>query len=189
DLGDEALPELGQHQRRQRERGDHDREAPPVRRARPLGDGASDQRVDAAGGRRRQRAHFGVGTNSPVGRKSRGRISAKKDTMMAWAGLTQMAASDSSRLTKIEARMEPARLPMPPTTTTTKALSVKSKPIAWLMPTSGPNRTPLAAAIDAPMANTTVCTQGTGIPIASAMTRSCVGARIQMPRLPYLGNR
>src|SRR5437773_9127626 len=45
------------------------------------------------------------------------------------------------------------RSPIPPTTTTTKALRVKSKPMAWLTPTRGPKRTPLAAAMAAPMAN------------------------------------
>jgi hypothetical protein len=130
-----------------------------------------------------------VGTNNPVGRNRSVRISATNDTMMAWAGLIQIEASDSRRLTKMEARIEPARLPMPPTTTTTKALSVKSKPIAWLMPTSGPKRTPLAAAIAAPIANTTVCTHGTGMPIASAITRSCVVARIQIPCLPCFMKR
>ena len=40
----------------------------------------------------------------------------------------------------------------------------------------------------APMANAAVCTHGTGMPIACAMTRSCVVARIQMPYLPYLRN-
>ena len=90
---------------------------------------------------------------------------------------------------KIDAAMEPPRLPMPPTTTTTNALSVKSKPIAWLMPTVGPKSTPLAAAMPAPIANTTVWTSGTGMPIASAMTRSCVVARIQIPCLPYFMKR
>ena len=38
------------------------------------------------------------------------------------------------------------------------------------------------------MANTPVKTHGTGMPMACAMTRSCVVARIQMPNLPYLRN-
>ena len=82
---------------------------------------------------------------------------------------------------KIEAAIDPPRLPMPPTTTTMKALSTQSSPMAWLTPTSGPNSTPLAAAMPAPIANTAVCTHGTGMPMACAMTRSCVVARIQMP--------
>src|SRR5438105_6361636 len=105
------------------------------------------------------------------------------------AGLTQIVASDSSKLMKMDARIEPPRFPMPPTTTTTNARSVKSNPIAWLMPTVGPNSTPAAAAMPAPIAKTTVCTNGTGMPIASAMTRSCVVARIQMPCLPYFMKR
>ena len=48
-------------------------------------------------------------------------------------------------------------------------------------PDQRPNSTPLAAAIAEPIANTAISTQGTGMPIASAMTRSCVVARIQMP--------
>ena len=36
----------------------------------------------------------------------------------------------------------------------------------------------------APRANTPVWTQGTGIPMAWAITRSCVVARIQMPYFP-----
>ena len=48
---------------------------------------------------------------------------------------------------------------MPPTTTTMNARSVKSKPIVWVTPPSGPKSTPLAAAMAAPMANTAVCTQ------------------------------
>ena len=45
-----------------------------------------------------------------------------------------------------------------------------------------------AAAMPAPIANAAVCTQGTGMPMACAMTRSCVVARIQMPYLPYFRN-
>src|ERR1700720_2690349 len=67
---------------------------------------------------------------------------------------------------QIAAAIEPARFPMPPITTTMKALRIQSSPIAWFTPTSGPNSTPLAPAMAAPMANTTVSTQGTGIPIA-----------------------
>ena len=74
---------------------------------------------------------------------------------------------------------------MPPTTTTTNALSTQSAPITWLTPTRGANSTPLAAAIAAPIANTTVCTMGTGMPIAEAIVRSWVVARIQIPYLPY----
>src|SRR6185369_156228 len=171
--GREAPPEFREHQRGDGQQAQHDDEAGPV--------AAHRGRQRIAGGRH----HFGVGTNSPVGRKSSVRMSATKDTMTAWAGLTQIDANDSSRLMKIAARMEPPRLPMPPTTTTTNAFSVQSIPMAWLTPTIGPQSTPLAAAIAAPMANTTVCTRGTGMPIAEAMIRSCVVARIQMPYLPY----
>ena len=45
---------------------------------------------------------------------------------------------------------------------------------------------PGAAAMPEPKANTPVSTNGTGMPIACAMVRSCVVARIQMPNLPYL---
>jgi len=89
---------------------------------------------------------------------------------------------------KMAAAIDPPRLPMPPTTTTMKAFSTQGSPMAWSTPTSGPNSTPLAAAMPAPMAKTAVWTQGTGMPMASAITRSCVVARIQMPYLPYLRN-
>ena len=82
---------------------------------------------------------------------------------------------------KIAAAIEPPRLPMPPTTTTMKARSTQSSPHRGLTPTSGPNSTPLAAAMPEPIAKTRSSTQGTGMPIACAMTRSCVVARIQMP--------
>ena len=75
---------------------------------------------------------------------------------------------------------------MPPTTTTMKARSVKSAPMFWVTPPRGPKSTPLAAAMAAPMAKTPVWTNGTGMPMAEAMTRSCMVARIQMPYLPYL---
>src|SRR6185503_10423676 len=109
----------------------------------------------------RAAVHFGVGTNRPVGRKSSVRISAVKDAITAWAGLTTSEAYASSRLMKIDARIDPPRLPMPPTTTTMKARSVKSAPIVWVTPPIGPNSTPLAAAMAAPIAKTAVCTQGT----------------------------
>ena len=54
------------------------------------------------------------------------------------------------------AAIEPPRLPMPPTTTTMKAFSTQSRPMAWLTPAMGANNTPLAAAMAAPMANTPV---------------------------------
>ena len=77
---------------------------------------------------------------------------------------------------------------MPPITTTMKAFKIQSTPIAWLTPTSGPNSTPLAPAIAAPIANTAVSTQGTGMPIAWAINRSCVVARIQTPKVLNLRN-
>ena len=86
------------------------------------------------------------------------------------------------------AAIEPARFPIPPTTTTMNALRTQSTPMAWLTPTNGPNNTPLAAAMPAPIAKTPVRTHGTGMPIAWAMTRSWVVARIQMPQVPNLRN-
>src|SRR5208282_3978745 len=162
DFGQKAAPELRQHQRcNDQQRQDNSKPGPIDSRAR--------------------RAHLGVGTKSPVGRNNRVRISTTKETMTAWAGLTHSEAYASNREMKIEAAIEPARFPMPPTTTTMKAFKIQSSPIAWLTPTNGPNKTPLAPAIPAPMAKTTVSTQGTGMPMACAMTRSCVVARIQIP--------
>jgi hypothetical protein len=76
DLGGEALPERRQHQRGRDEQPDHDGKADPVRP------------VPAVGGR----GHLGVGTNRPVGRNSRVRISATNETITAWAGLTKSDA-------------------------------------------------------------------------------------------------
>src|SRR5207245_1931276 len=67
-----------------------------------------------------------------------------------------------------------------------KAVSAQAAPMAVVTRTRGAKSTALAAAIEAPIANTTVWTMGTGIPMAAAMTRSWVVARIQMPYLPYL---
>ena len=47
----------------------------------------------------------------------------------------------------------------------------------------------LAAAMAAPIANTVVCTRGTGIPMAEAITRSWVVARIQIPYFPNFRKR
>ena len=44
----------------------------------------------------------------------------------------------------------------PPTTTTMNARRVKSNPIVCVTPANGPKRTPLAAAIAEPIANTPV---------------------------------
>src|SRR5207237_10359644 len=148
-LGYEAPPELWQHERRDGEERQDEAKANPV-----------------TDGTRTRCHHFGVGTNRPVGLKRSVRISTTKETMTAWAGLTQIEANASSMLMKIDARIEPPRLPMPPTTTTMNAFSMKSSPMAWFTPTSGPKRTPLAAAMAAPTANTIVCTSGTGMPIA-----------------------
>ena len=79
DLRDEALPERRQHERRRGEERQHDPEADPVAGRRP-------------GGASRGRRHLGVGTNSPVGRKSMVRTSTTKETITAWAGLTTIAA-------------------------------------------------------------------------------------------------
>ena len=73
-LRDEAAPELREHEGGNDEEREDDREAGPVR-----GDGASH-------------GYLGVGTKRPVGRKSRVRIKATKDTITAWAGLTMRAA-------------------------------------------------------------------------------------------------
>src|SRR2546425_10613515 len=165
DLGHEAPPELREHERSDDEQNQDDGKADPVAR--------------------RGSRHLGVGTKRPVGRNSRVKIRTTNETITACAGLTQIDAKASSRLMKMAARMEPPRLPIPPTTTTMKALKITSSPIAWLTPTSGPKRTPLAAAMAAPIANTAVWTRGTGMPIAEAMMRSWVVGRIQMPYLPY----
>src|SRR4029453_4672196 len=97
DLGDEALPERGEHERRDDQEYADDGEPDPV----------SDGGRPRPGGRRR--GHFGVGTKRPVGRKSIVRTSTTNETITAWAGLTTIAAYASSRLTKIEARIEPPR--------------------------------------------------------------------------------
>ena len=47
----------------------------------------------------------------------------------------------------------------------------------------------MAAAMAAPIANTVVCTSGTGMPMAEAITRSCMVARIQMPYFPNFRKR
>src|SRR5262249_49535896 len=125
--------------------------------------------------------HLGVGTNRPVGRISKVSIRTTKETMIACDGLTHNEAYASIRLMKIAAAIDPTRLPMPPTTTTMKALSTQSMPMAWLTPTRGPTSTPLAAAIPEPIANTSVSRRGTGMPMAWAMRRSWVVARIQTP--------
>src|SRR5262249_27439246 len=111
-------------------------------------------------------AHLGVGTNRPVGRNRSVRISTMNDTITACDGATQIGAWASRRLRKIAAAIEPPRLPMPPTTTTMKAFRTQFSPMVWLTATSGPNSTPLAAAIAAPIANVAVCTHGTGMPMA-----------------------
>src|SRR5262245_3329458 len=111
DLGHEPSPELGQHERRHDQKHENDRETGPV-------------------SGRAAAAHFGVGTKRPVGRIKRVRMSTTNETITAWAGLTHRDAYASRRLMKIDARIEPARLPMPPTTTTMKALRIQSRPIA-----------------------------------------------------------
>src|SRR5262249_33533270 len=73
DFGEKAAPELGQHQRRNDQR----------RRYHPKCDPEALVGVFA---------HLGGGTNRPVGRKSKVRISTTKETMTACAGLTTMAA-------------------------------------------------------------------------------------------------
>src|SRR3954465_1862003 len=128
DLGDEPAPERRQHQRRDDQQRHDDAEAGPV------DDGVA-------------LAHLGVATNRPVGRTSNVRMSTTKDTITAWDGLTQIDAYASSRLIRIAAAIEPPRLPMPPITTTMKAFSTQSRPMVALTPTSGPNSTPLAAAM------------------------------------------
>src|SRR5208282_3642213 len=89
---------------------------------------------------------------------------------------------------KIAAASEPPRLPMPPTTTTMNARRIQLSPIVGSTPPNGPNKTPLAAAIPEPIANTPANTQGTGTPVACAITRSWVVARIQIPQVPNLRN-
>src|SRR4030095_13847015 len=148
DLRGEALPERREHDRRDHQQRYHHREPGPV-----AGGGRSRPRRDRGG-------HFGVGTKSPVGRKSMVRTSTMNETITAWAGLTTIAAYASSRLTKIEARIEPPRVPVPPTTTTMNARGVKQKPIVGVTRANGPKSTPLAAAIAEPIAKTAVQTSG-----------------------------
>ena len=116
-------------------------------------------------------------------------IKATKETMTAWEGLTTREAYASSRLMKTAARIDPPRFPIPPTTTTMNARRVNSNPMVWVTAARGAKSTPEAAAIAAPIANTPVWTSGTGMPIAEAITRSWVVARIQIPYLPNLRKR
>src|SRR3954468_579637 len=101
DLGQKPAPELGQDQRRHRQQR-HNKPEPG-----PIGDCVSV-------------SHFGVGTKSPVGRNRRGGSSTTEETRTAWDGATNSAAKPSNRRMKSAARIEPPRLPMPPTTTTIK---------------------------------------------------------------------
>ena len=64
-----------QHQRRDEQQRDHDREPDPE----------DDGMVQML-------FHFGVGTNRPVGRNNRVRISTMNETITAWDGFTQIAA-------------------------------------------------------------------------------------------------
>src|SRR6185437_10260309 len=120
----ESAPEFRQHQWCKDQQRHHHAKSDPVDGV--VAQSASDQRrwfVEWRG------CHFGVVTNSPVGRNNSVRISTMNDTITACAGLTQIDAYDSSRLMKIAAATEPIRLPMPPTTTTMKALRTQSRPI------------------------------------------------------------
>ena len=67
---------------------------------------------------------------------------------------------------KIAAAIEPARLPMPPITTTIKAFRIQSRPMAWLTPTSGPNKHAAGAGHRRADGEDAVSTHGTGMPIA-----------------------
>ena len=73
DFGQEASPELRQHQRRHDQQRHDDAEAGPI------------DVLSVA-------CHFGVGTNRPVGRNSSVRISTTKETITACDGLTQIEA-------------------------------------------------------------------------------------------------
>src|SRR4029077_17380591 len=187
-LGEKLPPELRQYQSRHEQQGEDNGKSRPIDErpssarpslTAPLGGSLPlPLRGEGAGVRstRWREAHFGVGTKSPVGRNSRVKISTTNETMTAWAGLTHSDAYASNNEIKIEAAIEPARLPIPPTTTTIKAFKIQSSPIAWLTPTSGPNNTPLAAAIPAPIANTTIWTQSTSTAMTCAMNRALVVA-------------
>src|SRR2546425_11106692 len=80
DLRGEALPERWKHERGDDQGRDHDREPDPI---------AHGGRPRSRGGRR---GHFGVGTKSPVGRKSIVMTSTTNETITAWAGLTTIEA-------------------------------------------------------------------------------------------------
>ena len=99
-----------------------------------------------------------------------------------------MTASASSMPMNTAASTEPHRLPMPPTTTMMKARRMLLTPMVGSTPRIGAYRYPLMAAMAAPMPNTTVCTSGTGMPMAKAIWRSCVVARIHSPKRPRCMN-
>src|SRR5262249_34284630 len=110
DFGQEPAPEFRQDQRRDDQQCQHDAECNPIRCVAAF-------------------RHFGVGTNSPVGRKSSVRISTMNETITACAGLTQIAAYASSRLMKMAAAVDPPRSPLPSTTTIMKAFNTRASPI------------------------------------------------------------
>src|SRR6202035_3288991 len=83
-LGQEAPPKFGQHERSKDQKRQDYAEPRPI-------DGSSAP------------AHFGVGTKSPVGRNSRVRISTTNETMTACAGMNHSDANTTSRLMKIAA--------------------------------------------------------------------------------------
>ncbi len=80
------------------------------------------------------------------------------------------------------ARKAPVRLPMPPTTTTTKASTMMAMSMCRFTASRGTCSAPPNPASADPRNNTPVNSRAGSTPSADAMSRSCVAARTSTPQ-------
>ena len=83
----------------------------------------------------------------------------------------------------------PGMLPMPPTTTTTKAAPMVAMSISRLAGSRGSCSAPARPASSVPRANTAVNSQAWFTPSAPTISRSCVAARTRMPKRVRVSSR
>jgi hypothetical protein len=98
----------------------------------------------------------------------------------------QMALSSATSSAAMKA---PGMLPMPPTTTTTKAAPMVSMSISRLAGSRGSCSAPPRPASNVPRANTAVNSQAWFTPRAPTISRSCVAARTRMPKRVLASSR
>src|SRR6266478_5805263 len=139
------------------------------------------------GGEPRPHSRSPASPSSPLGRTSKTTAMTTNTMISESLGATKVVRPTTSPIMR-PANTAPARLPMPPTTTTTNASITTVTPISACTPRIGPASTPARPARRAPIPNTSRRMRPRSMPSACTIRGSREPARMISPRSVRLRN-